>query len=171
MSEQLRSIFLGLSGIYIIAHIAIFLTVTQRATEIDKDKVSKLILLFGIGIFFQFLHSLEEYFTGFYIHWPQFLDLTPWSPHFFASFNLIWIAVWSLSIFGIRHNYRSAYFALWFFVVGMILNLIAHPLLALAVQEYFPGLITSPLVGITGLLLLRMLNDTKINRPQDLRRM
>jgi hypothetical protein len=170
MSEQLRSIFLGLSGIYVIAFIATFLAVSQRATELDRNKASKLIRVFGIGIFFQFLHSLEEFLTGFYIHWPNFLGLTPWPPLFFASFNLFWIAVWSLSIFGIRNNYHPAFFALWFFVVGMILNLIAHPFLALAVQGYFPGLITSPLVGITGLFLLRMLNEIKLkNKDQGFR--
>jgi hypothetical protein len=45
-------------------------------------------------------------------------------------------------------------FPLWFLGIACALNGLAHPLLALRSGGYFPGLITSPLVGVAGVLLL-----------------
>jgi len=35
---------------------------------------------------------------------------------------------------------------------------VAHPALSVFTQGYFPGLVTSPLVGVLGVLLLRRLH-------------
>jgi hypothetical protein len=36
----------------------------------------------------------------------------------------------------------------------MVLNLLAHPMLALRTGGYFPGLLTAPLVGVLGILTI-----------------
>jgi hypothetical protein len=81
------------------------------------------------------------------------LGLPAWSPNFFVVFNLIWLSVWILSAIGLRKGYRLALFPVWFFAIGAIVNGIAHPMLAVVAQGYFPGLITSPVVGVLGVLL------------------
>ena len=73
------------------------------------------------------------------------------------AFNLSWMAIWLVSLVAARHGTQVAYFPLWFFAVGMITNLFAHPALALLNRGYFPGLFTSPLVGLMGLLVARRL--------------
>ncbi len=50
-------------------------------------------------------------------------------------------------------GYRIALLPVWFFAIGAIVNGIAHPMLAVVSQGYFPGSITSPVVGVLGVLL------------------
>jgi hypothetical protein len=52
---------------------------------------------------------------------------------------------------------RLALFPIWFFALASIGNGIAHPVLAIIARGYFPGLVTSPIVGIVGILLWRRL--------------
>lgn len=42
---------------------------------------------------------------------------------------------------------------IWFFALGMAVNGVAHPLLALQAGGYFPGLVSSPVVGGFGVML------------------
>ena len=157
MAENLRSILSGLSALYIIAGLALIFTITRRETSRDAPTLNRFVQLFLLGVSCQCLHFLEEFLSGFYIRFPSFLGLTPWSSEFFVTFNVSWIAIWILSAVGIRHHIQAAYFPAWFFAIGMAVNGIAHPLLAVATQGYFPGLVTSPLVGIVGILLLKEL--------------
>jgi hypothetical protein len=86
----------------------------------------------------------------FYVRAPPFLDFVPWSPEFFVTFNLIWIAVWLFGAVGLKRQIRLAFFPVWFFTIGMVGNAIWHPLLCLATGGYFPGLFSSPFGGIVG---------------------
>jgi hypothetical protein len=52
---------------------------------------------------------------------------------------------------------RAALFPLWFLAIGGVANGLAHPSFSLRTGGYFPGLVTSPLVGFASLLLLRRL--------------
>jgi len=54
---------------------------------------------------------------------------------------------------------------LGFLAPTAMLNAIAHPLMAVAVNGYFPGLISSPLIGLAGLWLWLKLRDAV--RPRD----
>ncbi len=55
-----------------------------------------------------------------------------------------------------------AFFPVWFFAIAAIVNGVAHPLPAVAARGYFPGLITSPVVGVVGVLLwLRLVAVTR----------
>ena len=110
------------------------------------------------------LHVIEEYATGFAQRWPELLGQRPWANGFFIGFNLSWIAIWLLCAFGIRRGVRVAFFPVWFFAIGMTVNLVGHPALALWTGGYFPGLWTSPIVGVLGVLLLaRLLAITRTN--------
>lgn len=76
---------------------------------------------------------------------------------FFVCFNLAWIAIWITSVRLLRRGRRAAFFAAWFLAIAGVLNGVAHPLMALASGGYFPGLITSPIIGIAGVILWRRL--------------
>jgi hypothetical protein len=105
----------------------------------------------------QALHFAEEFTTGFQQRFPELLGLVPWPASFFVSFNLFWLAVWALSTRGLVARRRPAVAALWFLGIAGVVNGIAHPLLSVQVGAYFPGLFTSPFIGLAGWLLLRRL--------------
>jgi hypothetical protein len=52
---------------------------------------------------------------------------------------------------------RIALFPLWFMGIACVVNGLGHPALSARAGGYFPGLVTSPLVGVLGILLLRKL--------------
>ena len=84
---------------------------------------------------------------------PAILGLPSWSDNFFVAFNLIWLSVWILSAVGLQRGHRFALFPVWFFAIAAIVNGIAHPLLPVVARGYFPGLVTSPILGVFGVLL------------------
>lgn len=83
------------------------------------------------------------------------LDAMPLSV--FVLFNVTWIAIWIVSIPLLRSACRPAFFAAWFLAIAAMLNGLAHPLLAIASGGYFPGLVTSPFIGLAGVYLWRRL--------------
>jgi hypothetical protein len=125
----------------------------------DGDARARLARLFLVGLAAQSLHFTEEFLTGFQARFPPLLDLDPWSPNFFVAFNLIWLAVWILSAIGLERGDRIALLPIWFFAIASIANGIGHPVLSLVARGYFPGLITSPVVGGIGVMLWRRLID------------
>lgn len=112
----------------------------------------------GIATAIQSVHFVEEWTTGFHARFPALLGLDPMPLSFFVSFNLMWIAIWIISVPLLRLRRRAAFFAAWFLAIAGVLNGVAHPMMALASGGYFPGLITSPLIGIAGVVLLRRLS-------------
>jgi len=129
----------------------------RRAPE-QRSRLANLLLL---GVAVQCFHSIEEFVTGFHSRFPGFFDLSPWSPELFVAFNLAWIAIWILAALGVEKGWRLALLPTWFFALGMTANGLAHPLLSVAAGGYFPGLVTSPIVGLLGgWLLLHLVRDT-----------
>ena len=84
----------------------------------------------------------------------------------FVAFNLAWIVYWIASIPLLRVARKAAFFAAWFLGIAGILNGIAHPLMAAASGGYFPGLISSPFIGIAGAFLFRRLRDATLPEPR-----
>jgi hypothetical protein len=162
MPDALRSILLGLIPLQVILIMALGLAVV-RPPRADTTARDRLIALFLIGVAAQSIHFIEEFVTGFYCKWPEFLGLSPWSAEFFVTFNVSWIAVWALSAAGLRAGIRAALFPTWFFAIGMTVNLVGHPLLALNAGGYFPGLWTSPVVGVIGVMLLGRLGGYTVS--------
>jgi hypothetical protein len=163
MNENLRSMFMGTAALSVAAIAALLLTMMRRLVDADAVVRERTVRLFLIGLATQSLHFMEEYVTAFEYWFPALLGLPPWSQNFFVVFNLIWLSVWILSAIGLQRGYRFALFPVWFFAIAAVANGIAHPLLALIARGYFPGLITSPVLGVVGVLLLRRLLE--ITRP------
>jgi hypothetical protein len=79
------------------------------------------------------------------------------SVSFFVIFNLTWLANWVASIPGLRLAQPAAFFAAWFLAIAGMLSGIGHPIMAIIAGGYFPGLVTSPFIGIAGVWLWRRL--------------
>ena len=58
--------------------------------------------LVAAAIAVQGIHFAEEWATGFYERFPRLLGLYPWSAALWVSFNLAWIAIWCLALFGLE---------------------------------------------------------------------
>jgi hypothetical protein len=156
MDGNLRSLLTGTAGLSAAALVALVLTVTRKPVA-DLGQREKATRLFLIGLSAQCLHFMEEFVTGFQDRFPALLGLPAWSRNFFVAFNLIWLSIWVLSAIGLRSGYRIPLFPVWFFAIAATVNGIAHPVLAVGARGYFPGLITSPVLGVVGMLLWRSL--------------
>lgn len=84
----------------------------------------------------------------------------------FVSVNLVALAIWVLAVPVLMARSSAALFPLWFLAVASVSNAVLHPALAIADGGYFPGVLTSPVVGVAGLFLLRGL--ARITRPDGL---
>ena len=96
----------------------------------------------------QCIHFVEEAATGFDERFPNLLGLPSMPFTVFIVFNLVWIAIWIASIRGLHSARLGAFFAAWFLAIAGTLNGIGHPLMAVAAGGYFPGLVSSPFVGL-----------------------
>lgn len=155
--EELRSIAVGTGGLSLAAAIALWLTLTRSAADPVPQSRNRLLRVALPAVVLQIAHFTEELSRGFYVRFPELIGLRPWPAGFFVSFNLVWIALWILSLVGLRSHPRAALFPLWFLGIASALNGIAHPLLSILARSDFPGLWTSPFVGVAGVLLLRRL--------------
>ena len=108
-------------------------------------------LALAVGI--QTVHFIEEAATGFHERLGAFFGLPGLPFDGFVAFNLAWLGIWIASIPGVRSARTVAFFAAWFLAIAGMVNGVAHPLLALASGSYFPGLASSPFIGIAGLWL------------------
>jgi Protein of unknown function with HXXEE motif len=102
---------------------------------------------------------MEEFVTRFQDRFPALLGLPAWSQNFFVVFNLLWLSVWILSAVSLQRGYRFLLFPMWFFAIAAIANGVAHPVLAVVAGGYFPGLLSSPVVGVLGVLLWLRLQE------------
>jgi hypothetical protein len=158
MDSQLASILIGTAGLDAGVLAALWLTLSRGAGDSAPEDCDRAVRVFWIGIALQSLHFGEEYFTQFYLQFPELLGLTHWSEVFFVTFNSSWIVIWILAALRMQNKLRAVLFAAWFLAIAMIMNGVVHPLLALRSDGYFPGLATSPFVGICGLILAKKLS-------------
>jgi len=154
VSDELSSILLGTSGLTAAAALSLYLTLSRGNVASNPRSAVRLVV---VAILLQTAHFGEEFTTGFHTRFPSLLGLSVWSPDFFTSFNLAWLVIWSLSAVGLSARFHAALFPIWFLSIGCVANGIAHPLLALLTGGYFPGLFTSPLIGVVGVVLFRRL--------------
>ena len=141
-------VVLGLVAVVAIALARRYRSPAERGPE---RRAASLALLLATVI--QAAHFGEELATGFHERFPALLGLPPMPLSFFVGFNLAWIVIWIAAVSGVQSAKPAAFFAAWFLALAGMLNAIAHPLLALAVNGYFPGLVTSPLIGAAALWL------------------
>jgi hypothetical protein len=110
----------------------------------------------------QAVHFAEEATTGFHERLGAVLGLPGIPFSGFVVFNLTWLGIWVASILGLRSGRAAAFFAAWFLAIAGMVNGIAHPLLAVAAGGYFPGVISSPLIGAASVWLwLRLRGATR----------
>ena len=106
-----------------------------------------------LALVVQGIHFAEETATGFPERLGALLGIPAMPMFFFLAFNLLWLGIWVVSIPGIRSARTGAFFAAWFLAIAGMINAIAHPILAVAANGYFPGLVSSPFIGAAGLRL------------------
>jgi len=157
MSEGLRSVLLGTVGLDVALGAALVLTLVRSPLRQDRAARDRAVRLLLFGIAAQCLHFVEEFVTGFHLRFPRLLGLSAWTPEFFVTFNVSWIAIWVVSVLALREGARAALFPAWFLALALVANGIAHPILSVAARGYFPGLVTSPLVGVVGVMLVARL--------------
>lgn len=107
----------------------------------------------GLATAVQCAHFAEEWATDFHVRFPALFGLEPMPLVVFVVFNLTWIAIWIASIPLLRSARKPGFFAAWFLAIAGMLNGIAHPLMALASSGYFPGLVSSPFIGLVSIYL------------------
>lgn len=159
MIEELASILPSTAGLGAAALIALALTFRRGNVEAQPDVLRSTVRLVLLTVFLQAVHFGEELGTGFHERFPRLLGFRAWSVEFFVVFNVSWLAIWCLSALGLSRRVHAALFPIWFLAIACVLNAVAHPLFSLSTGGYFPGLISSPLVGVAGILLLRRLSQ------------
>lgn len=153
MSSLVPSIaFLGLAAI-----IALQLAVRRPSPEERASKRTVASRWLALATAIQSGHFVEEWATGFHVRFPGLFGLDPMPLAVFVVFNLVWIAIWIASIPLLRAGRTPAFFAAWFLAIAGMLNGLAHPVMAVASGGYFPGLISSPFIGLASLYLWRRL--------------
>jgi len=145
--------------------VAIVVTAARPRLEPELRATPRFAIVIGLTILGQLGHFIEEWRSGLHVSLPEAFGVPPISESVFVWFNVSWLVVWVLALLGARAGWVIALVPLWFLGLAMILNVIAHPLLSLRAGGYFPGLLTSPLVGVLGLLTIREL--LKVTTPHD----
>jgi len=126
--------------------------------EFAKERLTASRVL-GLATAIQCAHFVEEWATGFHIQFPALFGLEPMPLLLFVAFNLIWIAIWIASVPLLRSANKLAFLAAWFLAIAGLLNGIAHPLMAVSTGGYFPGLLSSPFIGLASFFLWRRLQE------------
>lgn len=157
MNENALNLLLAPAGLYLPLIAAVVLSLIRQPRRIGRGAIIKLVGIFLIGVACQCVHFIEEFTTRIYEVFPPLFGLAPITPELFVGFNAFWLGIWSVAAYGILRGYRAAYFPVWFFGLAMCLNGVAHPLLSVWTGGYFPGLVTSPVVGLMGILVVRRL--------------
>ncbi|MGE0816786.1 MAG: HXXEE domain-containing protein [Vicinamibacterales bacterium] len=157
MNDAIRSFLVGTAGLDAALLAAVWLTVVRPPRATGARSWRTLGTVAAVALACHALHFGEELVTGFPRRFPELVGLAPWPTALFVGFNVAWIAGWAASAWAVRSGTRVAFFPLWFLGLASAANGVAHLALAFRVGGYFPGLATSPIVGIAGVVLLRRL--------------
>ncbi|HVS01686.1 MAG TPA: HXXEE domain-containing protein [Thermoanaerobaculia bacterium] len=150
----LETYLAGTLGLTVLLGLAAALTVSRPRVAAGLARSPRVAAIAAAAVAVQLLHFLEELAQGFHQRFPELLGLAAWSTGFFVAFNVAWLGIWALSLLGVRAGVVLALWPLWFLALALAANAVAHPLLALRAQGYFPGLLTAPLAGLAGVALL-----------------
>lgn len=108
-------------------------------------------------IVLQAMHFMEELSTGFHIQFPELFNQPAMLLPVFVLINLVFIVVWLSCLSGIAASKRRVLFPLWFLCLAGTANMAAHPIFALLDGGYFPGLFSSPFLGVVAIITFRKL--------------
>ena len=132
---------------------ALFLTLTRQSPLESKTARHGAARALALAVGVQSVHFAEETATGFQERFPALFGLPELPLPFFIIFNLTLLAIWTVSVPGLRAGRRGAFFAAWFLAIAGIVNGVAHPLFAGAARGYFPGLVSFPFIGAAAALV------------------
>ncbi|HVS15720.1 MAG TPA: hypothetical protein VMV46_17485 [Thermoanaerobaculia bacterium] len=152
LSEGLRSVLQGTAVLSLILVAALVVSLRRPLVEAHAPRRRAALTLLA-GVACHGLHFAEEWATGFETQLPRALGLAPWPAGFFVAFNLAWLAIWLAAARGLERRTWIALVPAWFYAFAAVANGIAHPLLALRVGGYFPGLLTATIEAAVGLLV------------------
>jgi formate hydrogenlyase subunit 3/multisubunit Na+/H+ antiporter MnhD subunit len=138
---------------------AVYQTLTHRPRSTSRGTLKSTAVALAIAASIQAVHFTEEALTDFPGRLGALLGIPAMPMSFFLTFNLCWLTIWAASVPGLRSARPWAFFAAWFLAIAGIINGVAHPALAIASGDYFPGLVTSPFIGVAGIWLLRQLKN------------
>lgn len=129
-----------------------------RTSYREMPKADRVLPIYLVALAIQFLHFTEEYVYGFHLRITEIMaGMPPFDTNVFVAFNMIAYSLFLLSSLGMYKGMKWPMILVWFFAIAFLGNAIWHPLLALRVGGYFPGLITSFAYWIVGpILLLRL---------------
>ncbi len=153
MSELLQSFLPSTALLGVALGVGIALTGMRSPLRGEPAELDALRRLAAVVIALQCVHFTEEFLTGFDRRLPELLGLAPWPGWIFVPFNVLWIGIWVVSAAALREGARGLLVPLWFLGLAMVGNAVAHPMLSLRAGGYFPGLVTSPVVGVAGFAL------------------
>jgi len=142
----------------LLAVAAVLATVRNQSAAADSVALRGAAHALAVTAGVQAVHFTEELATGFHEQFPALFGLPAMPLGVFVGFNLAWLGIWSVSVAWIRTGHPVPLFTAWFLAIAGCVNGIAHPLLALVAGGYFPGLFTSPFIGLAGLWLARRLS-------------
>jgi|SRR5215213_7199946 len=130
-----------------------------RTSYREMPKAERVLPIYLVALAIQFLHFTEEYVSGFQFRVTEIMAGMPaFDPNVFVAFNMIAYSLFILAALGMYKGMKSSMIIVWFFVFGgAVGNAIWHPLLALRVGGYFPGLYTSFAYWIVAPMLLKRL--------------
>ena len=116
----------------------------------------RILHLYLIALAIQMLHFAEEYLTGFVVELPALFGQEPYPKDYWLVFNM---AAYSIFLLGgnvlMRKIKELAVIPLFFIVVGVLFNTLAHIGLALYTGAYFPGLYTAMIYLVVGPLIIK----------------
>lgn len=153
----LRSWLAGTAFLWVALLVAVALSWRRPFRPSAWPERRALVVLGVVAVAIQGAHFGEELLAGFHDRFPRLLGLLPWSRESFVAFNLAWIGIWIAALAGAAKGVRLAEWPVWFLALALVANGVAHPVLSLGRGGYFPGLATSPIAGVAGVLLLRAL--------------
>jgi hypothetical protein len=130
-----------------------------RTSYLEMPEPGRVLPVYLLALAIQFLHFTEEYVYGFHLRVTEIMaGMPPFNVNVFVAFNMIAYCLFLLGGLGMYKGIKFPMIFVWFFVIaGVMSNAIWHPLLALKVGGYFPGLYTSFAYWILGPILLKRL--------------
>ncbi len=147
-------------GLAALAALLLVLSHPSPPENVAERRAAAHALALAVGV--QSVHFAEEAATGFHERLGALLGLPGIPFSLFVFFNLAWIGIWVASVWGLRSARAVAFFAAWFLAIAGMINGIAHPLLAITAGGYFPGLVSSPFIGVASVWLwLRLRTATR----------
>lgn len=157
VSSTLTTVIVFVPGI-IITYVIYLNTFYKKIP--NPERILPLYLL-SLGI--QFIHFTEEYLTDFTIEVPKLFGQEEYPKDYWLIFNMIAYFIFIIGgIILFKQIKELMIIPLFFILVGVILNSIAHIMISIYVGGYFSGLYSALIYAVIGpILIKRVLNEIK----------